>query len=556
MWPRIAHTLRRYSCPLTARRPNPCYQNLFTANKSSCRCLTSASSFHGITLPAGDEQNNDAELTQCRNNKSIIQEAEVVRSAEDKQKIRKTIAEVVRAELSAYSSIPNDTNNVPAEYERLLQMLNTAQSRHDNWDRIKTNVLDYTRNIMDLGDLHYKLGNMDQSQEMHMSALTQLLENAAADDDDDGGRRMIMIAQCMHALGTVHARCGEYDESLLWYEESLKRKNEIIDSKRISDDDSASVERYHFELGKTYNALAALQTMRGVIPLNEAMSLLQLAEVHQLHGHLSDDHKHDYVPGIKFNLVTQQIVEQLAPYHVQSIINIRFNAGKLLQQNAQYDDAVNAFRSALDLARLDVERMTTDNAEDHETDSQVCHPSPAERKNAVVELLVQIADCLITTQNYDDAARAYEEALKHHRKDIANETAMEAAIRNNLAHALAHIGQDKMGLEHYEASLKIKRRIAGDDHVEVAHTLMRMGAVYGGPMRDFVTALNCFKEALYIYRRNMNALTEQGLSGSNKFFGDDEAEELDSHIQNAVKNISLIEAGLMKDREDGIIKKR
>mmetsp|Transcript_24757 Transcript_24757/g.36771 ORF Transcript_24757/g.36771 Transcript_24757/m.36771 type:complete len:88 (+) Transcript_24757:47-310(+) len=86
---------------------------------------------------------------------------------------------------------------------------------------------------------------------------------------------------------------------------------------------------------------------------------------------------------------------------------------------------------------------------------------------------------------------------------------------------------------------------------------MGMGAVYGGPMRDFATALNCFKEALYIYREKMNELTDEfGLSGSNKFFEDEDTVELDGYIQNAVKNIGLIEAGLLKDREEGIIKKR
>ena len=105
--------------------------------------------------------------------------------------------------------------------------------------------------------------------------------------------------------------------------------------------------------------------------------------------------------------------------------------------------------------------------------------------------------------------------------------------------------------------MKIKRQIGGDGHVEVAHTLMGMGALHGGPLRDFTTALNCFKEALYIYRHKMNELTdENGISGSNRFFADEEADELDGHIQNAVKNIGLIEAALMKDREDGISKKR
>lgn len=573
-------------------------ESLYNRHQLKCRRFTSDSSFHGIHLP-----DNDADDSDIQRNQLTIQEAEVVKSDEDKQKIRESIAEVVRAELSAFSAPNNnktsqtdsdnskeeeEENHVLEGYDRLMHMLNIAQTRHDRiiLDQQKTNSLEYIQSTMDLGELHYQLGNMEQSQDMYMSALKQLLEKNNADNDNDevnGNSIMtMMVAQCMHSLGAIHARCGEYDEAYRWYEEALKRKNNIVNSEGGASD---SARCNNFELGKTYNAMAALQTMRGGMQWKEAMSMFQLAERHQLHGYISDDNnEYDDI----LERVTKQTVEQLTPHHVQSIVSIRFNVGKLLQQQSQYGDAVDAFRSALKLARLDIERMRANDAKELDTES-VSNPSPYERKNIVVELLVHIADCLSSIHSYDEAAQAYEEALGYHiffrqwkgrdrssesekqeesflpatisttniKLDIANATTMEAAIRSNLALALAHIGQEKLGLEHYEASLKIKRRIGGDDHIEVAHTLMGMGALYGGPMRDFATALNCFKEALYIYRHKLNDLTgADSLSGSNKFFGEDEAEEIDVYIQNAVKNIGLIEAGLLKDREEGITKTR
>lgn len=590
MWQRISkHTLARASrrrvatgslesLNLTNHRTfNLCQPNHNQFTFSSWRTFTS---FHGITLP---EDEDDGESLQ-RSKNAVIQEAEVVTSDEDKQKIRESIAEVVRAELSAYSTPKQGNTQIDDDeetdialegYERLLRMLDNAQARHD---KMKANdTLEYTQSMMDLGELHYQLGNMDQSQEMFMSVLQQLLESNA----DVGENSMIMVAQCMHSLGAVHARCGEFDEAFRWYEESLRRKNEII--KECSND--GSINSYHFELGKTYNALASLQAMRGGIPWREAMSMFQLAERHQLYGHITDDGN---ALEMEDHVIEKGIVEKMTPPHVQSIVNIRFNVGKLLQQHAEYDEAVDTFRDALDVARIDVGRMTEDDVKDYGSSLVVGHPSPSERKNAVVELLVQIADCQASARNYDEAAQAYEEALGYHiffrrwkgnssdnsngqkasalpttfsatniKLDFESATTMEAAIRSNLAHTLAHIGQEKLGLDHYEASLKIKRQLGGNDHIEVAHTLMGMGAVYGGPMRDFATALNCFKEALYIYRGKMNELTDEyGLSGSNKFFEDEVTVELDGHIQNAVKNIGLIEAGLMKDREDGITKKR
>ena len=88
--------------------------------------------------------------------------------------------------------------------------------------------------------------------------------------------------------------------------------------------------------------------------------------------------------------------------------------------------------------------------------------------------------------------------------------------------------------------------------MEVANTLMGLGALLGGPMRDFSRALNCFKEALYIYRSNLEDAgneeeEEEEEEGSLMMF--EETEEIEGQIQNALKNISLIEAALVKEKD-------
>ena len=552
---------------------------------TSCRSYitSSESSFHGIDLPEG-EGKGDLEALQYSNN-DMVPEAQVVITDEDKRKMRESIAEFVRAELSAYSTPKqsrtqnNDDDTALEGYDSLLHKLSIAQARYDMLDKNDTNsTSERIQCMMDLGELHYLLGDMEKSQEMFMLVLKRQFDHAT----DACMQSKMVVAQCLHSLGAIHARCGEFNEAYRWYEEALKRKNEII--KESKDENHQPMHDNHFELGKTYNALAALQTMRGVMNWADALAMFQLAESHQLRGHVSDDINDEPKTEMESNNITKEMIEKMSPNLVQSIVNIRFNIGKLLQQHSQYDDAVAAFRDALELARLDVERMSLGDDKVN-FESMVGHPSPFERKNAVVELLVQIADCHSSAQNYDEAAQAYEEALGYHiffrqnivlskngngiegtqlpstfsstnnRLDIANATRMEAAVRSNLAHALAHIGQEKLGIEHYEASLKIKRHLGGDNHVECAHTLMGIGAVYS-ILRNFATALNCFKEALFIYRRNMDELTnKKGQQGSNRFFGDEETEVIDGCIQNALKNIGLIEAGLMKVREDGIMKK-
>ena len=96
--------------------------------------------------------------------------------------------------------------------------------------------------------------------------------------------------------------------------------------------------------------------------------------------------------------------------------------------------------------------------------------------------------------------------------------------------------------------------------MEVAHTLMDMGALIGGPMRDFPKALNCFKEALFIYRRQLEEIgsSQDTQSSSQAFLSHDntDVEEIEKHVENALNNINLIEAALMKDRDGASTRKR
>jgi tetratricopeptide (TPR) repeat protein len=219
---------------------------------------------------------------------------------------------------------------------------------------------------------------------------------------------------------------------------------------------------------------------------------------------------------------------------------------------------------------------------------------PEERRNAVVELLVKIADCHVAYDNYDEAAASFERALISHvafRKlaenklsgsseklnldtrlptattkttsiplDLANATTAEAAIRNNLAYALTRINQEKLALDQYEMALQIKRHIGGNNHVEVGRTLMEMGALLGGPMKDLAAALNCFKEALHIYRVQRDEIVQANSNreeNSRQAFydADLELDEINEHVQNASKNIALIEDALLQHK-GGVSKPR
>ena len=549
-------------------------------------------SFHGLTLdgkkeePVANQQHNASQPSNTTPTTTTkIQEAEVVESEEEKQRTHEIIKEITRAELSAHSIINDTSGNkndhdasegaiILDPYERRLQQLNQAQQTHQIIDPQQT--VQCVQSLMNMGELHYQLGDMKDSFETYMDALQRLMDGG---DNGDAQQQELMTAQCMHSIGAIHARCGEYDEALNWYEEALKKKQQLLN---------------HYELGKTYNALAALEVMKGgEVQWDRAMLLFEDAERNYLHGYgEADSEKQEGKDGTSTQL-TKETLGTMPPQHLNSLINVRSNMGELLKQRGQYQEAIEKLRLSLDMAKLALEVAHEKIASSSSsTTSNVDELSPDEQRNAIVDLQLKIADTFMSGKMYDEAAEAYEQALSSHiyfrkwikdnkirgdtteqsfnqqqtilpatipdantvKLDLTTATTVEAAIRSNLAQALANIGQEKLSMEHCTVSLAIKRHIAGDGHMEVAHTLMQMGALNGGPLRDFTKALVCFKEALYIYRSNLEDSTNKNASSNSQvFFGDEEAEEYDLHIQNALKNISLIEAALLKDR-DGVKK--
>jgi len=527
-------------------------------------------SFHGLSLTDGKK---DLETTPHQHNppspptnsSNQIQDAQVIESDEEKQRTHESIKEVTKAELSAHSisSMEDENTTLDTPYDRRLKQLNEAQIHHETIDKHQT--ISYVKSCMHMGELHYQLGHMQDSQEMYLNAL-QTLINETSDNNDDGDTQL-MIAKCMHSLGAIHARLGEFDEAFQWYEESLKNKQQILDE--------GGDREVHYELGLSYNGIASVEVMKGgEIQWERALSGFQEAERNYLLVYTGII---DFQGDGSSTILTKEILEQVLPHHLASLVSVRSNMGELLRQRGQHPQAVDKFQSALDIAKSSLEITHESNNNDQIVDG----PSPDEQRNKIVDIQLMIADTFMHAKCYDDAAATYEQALNSHTyfrrwnsqddnsqrsvlpatipdariveyDDIKSATSVEAAIRSNLANALSHIGQERLAEKHYTASLAIKRKFGGDHHLEVAHELMALGALNGGPLRDFTKALTCFKEALYIYRANLEESSKvHDSSSSQVFFGDDDSTMIDKHIQNALKNISLIDAALLKDRDGG-----
>jgi tetratricopeptide (TPR) repeat protein len=585
-----------------------------------------------------------------------IREAELVTSEDDAKRHRQLIEDATRESMMAHRAprfAAAGTAGGRCPYGRRLAAHDGAAARmiasHGDGDGTTAAAdAEYARGCMVVGEMRYELGRMDDAMEMYRNALGRLMmasndrDDDVDDDDCNDEARRDMISSCMRSIGSIHARCGEVDEARAWYDGALRGRMRIIDefdatnmdassTHHDDDDDDHHRHRHRHELGKIYNGLGALEAMMdggGAADDNRderAMSLFREAERNYLHGYVimndgksSDDENGDGVdppPPRRMGTtdesssivgVTKAVIERMTPCRAESLMNVRSNMAELLRKRGRYEDAIEMIRSALDVANFALE-VTHSGATDDDAikgDSIDLVPTTDfvgrgldDRRNSIVDLMLQNAGIFMSANRFDDAAEAYERALSYHvyfrrlndcdgiddpsliqptilpakyrvvsnsppKLDLTIATKIEATIRHNLAHALAQIGQEDLSLEHYASSLAIKRHIVGDRHLEVATTLMDMGALIGGPLRDFTKALNCFKEALYIYRANLEECTrshdaiQSAATSTRTFFDDEDAEEINTSIEKALKNISLIDAALLKDRDGASSKKR
>jgi tetratricopeptide (TPR) repeat protein len=559
-----------------------------------------------------DERHIIKDINDDDDGGGIIQDAEVVTSKHDKHQTRLLIKEATRAAMLAHYT-PSITGGLD-ENDSIMKTDCTPYGRRVNkldnaLQRLRLNVdeqnaLEYARNCIIVGELQYELGRLDDSQDTYMSALKRIMTGDDFGHEDDNNitdsngniESRILTGQCMQALGSIHAKCGEYDEASRWYNEALKEKMRILDE--VLFDESAPSEDHRYELGKTYNGLATLEAMRGGNG-EKAMFLFQEAERNYLYGfHQTKSESNEVEHG---NLwIAKEDIHQMTPRRVESLITVRSNMCELLRQQGDDVASVEMIKSAIDIAKIALENVherklvgSTQNRTfglDHDSEYNVNKGDDLdEQRNAIVDLYLQLAGVYMSANKYDDAAEAYEQSLSYHvyfrkfsnndeqnrnRKtvlpaftakstnppdlDLTIATKIEATIRRNLADALAHIGQDNLSLQHYESSLAIKRHIGGDLHLDVASTLMDIGALTGGPLRDFSKALICFKEALYIYRTNLKEQSSAETDRKEKYMlsDDQDVAEINRSIEYALKNISLVETAILKDRDGSNVIKR
>lgn len=376
--------------------------------------------------------------------------------------------------------------------------------------------------------LHIQMDYYSKKETIEPTAESIKGEDKANAQVEGGLPENMHVAQSLHAIGSIQSRLNETEDAKKWFDASLLMKQRILC-------DELGYE-HHYQLGKTYNGLAInalkmLEDEDGGISNDSIVNLIRMFESALNHFVYHGEKKGDNNDAVNderesqlgcTNLEDGYTGNSMADHPHVAVINE--NMAMLYRQHGDFSMALQKYKESL---RIELGWITTEELE-------------SQGSSRVVDLLMDVGDCCKALDKFEQGLEAYEEALRLHllvirrmRKEAIDNnqnythnhvSPMEGILRHNIGHMHAQMGRQKLAMEEYQTSLKIKKAI-GESNPEVALTLNAIGALKAS-LSEYESALAYFNEALYIYQ--MQSLPF-GLDG-----------DADENIVQTKKNIELV----------------
>ena len=272
-------------------------------------------------------------------------------------------------------------------------------------------------------------------------------------------------------LGSLYAERNEFDKSIDCFQQFLKLQEDI------------------------FGATAPLHT-------NIIITKINLARVYK--------HSSDYVLAFRYYKEVHAMQVQLStcgPCSLE-VASTLSSMGLMLYLMHAFQPSLDCYQEAL---RIRLDKLETSH-----------HPDVAENINSVGLVLYKLG-------LMDMAKEAFQECIhlrtKLNRKDTtANTTATSttdeqssctvaesreiAVLLFNMATACTQNGEDDQGIEWYNESLRVERKVLGEDHPDVGVTLKHIARVHQD-RGDFVAAIDLLQQALRIAATGQTGSSEK-----------------------------------------------
>ena len=355
-----------------------------------------------------------------------------------------------------------------------------------------TSHYEYGRCLHSLGRIHFAMSKFSQSKESFQAAL-QILQQHTKPNDVELGDLLYRLGACLYEL-------QQYQEAYSCLGESLQigLVHADEDSYELGD-----IQRYlghvEYNLGKLRPAMEHFQNAIRIglqapehrsdrtdceVLLPCFAACIEMAKSNQNQERLAKlYHQQGSVLSRlqMFKKAMNSFFESIQCYKMLhgenhlSVANALFNVGVCLKETGDTDRAMKCFGRALAITKS---QLGDDHAE-------------------VADTLQQMAEVYRMKGDVRGALKWCEQSLQIRRY---TEDVQLAALLNFTGELCIQCHDSDEAERSFRECVRIRRKVYGDDHMDVAQSLFSLGRVYETSRKDHTLALRCYEESLRIHK--------------------------------------------------------
>jgi len=263
------------------------------------------------------------------------------------------------------------------------------------------------------------------------------------------------IATTLNNIGRIHFQRGEYDESMMAYNEALSIRKTLFGEFHL--DVAATVfntgQAFHqkgnydeaLRLYKEFSIVAKAKL--GLLHRDVAIVTTCIAQIHQ--------ERKEYEEAMKLYQEALHIGRAaLGDEHPEVAITLN-KIGNLQYERGDLDAAISSYREGLKVERVVLEPFNPN----------------------IIVTLTNIGEIHKQKEEYDDAMENYQEALSLQKRNLGVSHPDVASTLNSIGSICFQKEDYDEALDYFQEALRMRREFHGDTHVDIAATLTHIGLV-------------------------------------------------------------------------------
>ena len=379
----------------------------------------------------------------------------------EQQEIHKNI-ELLKAK--ADTNMSDESIDISKRIERTISTYNKI----NHWAQISSyDHHKYERLLNDYGQLLCKFARYNEAIDVfrqQMNLAKQLY-----------GEKDFHSIEILDSIGESFFKMGDYEKALLWYNEALENKLEVLgaDLPEIASSYNnvgkvlLKQGRYDLALKNFNKALKIRDKDSDLIHIDTATSFNNIGLVY--------DYKGEYDEALKYYVKAANIMERLLGDKHPDIAISYTNIGTVYQTQGKYDQALEFFYKALEIFEIAYGSI---------------HPNIAASYN-------NIGFVYLSENQNKMALECFLKALNIDEKLLGKDHPHTAIDYIDVGDVYYKNGEHKEALDYYFKALDIREKVLGPLHPDTGSSYNKIGDIYNS-QKDYAHALEYYLKALDI----------------------------------------------------------